>query len=255
MTRFLFATDLDNTLVGDDRALEELYLRLDRSASAHGTKVVYITGRSPTLYRQLATERRLLQPDALVTAVGTEIYYESVDNAPDAAWAETLLQGWDRQQVVATAATFPDLVPQPNTEQRPFKASYFLTAEAAMKVLPRLNTQLQERGLSTQTLYSGNKNLDVLPKRGDKGSAMRFLRHKWGFDPTHTVACGDSGNDIAMFSMGRERGIIVGNAEAELLQWYERNPADHLYLAKAHYAAGIVEGLRHFGFLDKGECC
>ena len=250
MAKFLFVTDLDNTLVGDDVALEELNRQLHNERQ-HGTKIVYITGRSLTLYRQLATLKHLLTPDALVTSVGTEIYYNPSDEITDPVWSEQLSTGWDRDLVTATAAHFADLVPQGDTEQRPFKVSYFLTEEAAIEVLPRLEALLQERGLNIRLVYSSGKDLDILPKRGNKGLAMEFLRQKWEFDETQIVACGDSGNDIALFNMGKERGIIVGNAQPELLQWYEINPAENLYLAKAPCAAGILEGLYYFGFLGK----
>ena len=253
MTRFLFVSDLDNTLVGNDQALEELNRRLGDSVSAHGSKIAYITGRSLALYRELAAEKSLLAPDALVTAVGTEIYYASSVGVPDPDWSARLPQGWDREQVVAVASRFADLVCQPATEQGPFKASYFLAEDVAPEVLPRLDTLLQERALATQLVYSNNKDLDILPERGNKGLAMQFLRHQWGFDAAQTVACGDSGNDIALFGTGDERGIIVGNARAELLRWYETNSSDSLYLAKAHYAEGILEGLHYFGFLGKDE--
>jgi sucrose-6-phosphatase len=251
VAKFLFVTDLDNTLVGDDVALKELNQHLQDSRQKYDTKIVYITGRSLILYRELATEKHLLTPDALVTAVGTEIYYNPNHPVADPAWSEQLSPAWYRDLVTATGAHFADLVPQPDTEQRPFKVSYFLTEEAAIEVLPRLETLLQERGLNTRLVYSSSKDLDILPKRGNKGSAMEFLRHKWEFDETQTVACGDSGNDIGLFSMGKERGIIVGNAQPELLQWYEINPADYIYLANAHCAAGILEGLYYFSFLGK----
>jgi len=62
-----------------------------------------------------------------------------------------------------------------------------------------------------------------LPKNGDKGLAVKFLRQKWNISPEHTIVCGDSGNDISMFQ-GQEKGLIVANAKPELLQWYENNP-------------------------------
>lgn len=43
--------------------------------------------------------------------------------------------------------------------------------------------------------------------------------------------CGDLGNDIALFAVGNERGIIVGNARPELLQWHNEYPGDYRYLA------------------------
>jgi sucrose-6F-phosphate phosphohydrolase len=150
---------------------------------------------------------------------------------------------------VATAAHYSDLVPQEESEQRPFKVSYYLAEPAAVEVLPRLESQLSERGLNVKLIYSGGKDLDILPRNSDKGLAVQFLQQKWGIDSTRTVVCGDSGNDIALFSVGSLRGIIVGNARPELRQWYDNNPADYRYLAQAQCAGGILEGLHHFGFL------
>lgn len=249
MTPFLFVTDLDNTLVGDDQALAKLNQQLSQHRQEHGTKIVYATGRSPTLYRQLQTEKQLLEPNAFIAAVGTEIYLNGSD-IPEPAWSERLSQGWNRDLVVATTAHFADLVPQPDSEQRPFKVSFFLADALAADVLPQLEPMLQKQGLDIKLIYSTGQDLDILPRHSDKGLAMQFLRlSQWEIEPEQTVVCGDSGNDIALFSVGEERGIIVGNASSELLQWHNANPADYHYLAKASCAGGILEGLNHFGFL------
>ena len=251
MTAFLFVTDLDNTLVGDDKALKQLNQQLSQHRQDYGTKIVYATGRSRSSYQELKAEKQLLDPDALIAAVGTEIYDHDGKDVPDPAWSEKLSQGWDREVAVATAAHYADLVIQPDSEQRPFKVSYYLTEEAAVEVLPRLESQLVERGLDMKLIYSGGKDLDILPRHADKGLAVQFLQQKWGIDTTRTVVCGDSGNDIALFSIGSSRGIIVGNARPELQQWYNENPADYRYFAQGHCAAGILEGLQHFGFLSR----
>jgi sucrose-6F-phosphate phosphohydrolase len=91
--------------------------------------------------------------------------------------------------------------------------------------------------------------LDLLPQNSTKGLAVQFLRRKWDIAASETIVCGDSGNDISMF-IGAEKGIIVGNAKPELLQWYEENKNETLYLAQSSYAAGIIEGLKHFNYLD-----
>lgn len=250
VTAFLFVTDLDNTLVGDDNALKELNQQLSQHRQEYGTKIVYATGRSRQIYHELKTEKQLMKPDALIAAVGTEIYDDDGQNTPDPAWSEQLSQGWDRDLIVATAAHYSDLVPQPDSEQRPFKVSYFLTEEAAEEVLPRLDSMLAERGLNVKLIYSGGKDLDILPRKADKGLAVQFLQQKWGMDGTKTVVCGDSGNDIALFSVGDARGVIVGNARPELRKWYDENPADYRYMAQAHCAGGILEGLQYFKFLS-----
>ena len=249
MTKFLFVTDLDNTLVGDDNALTELYARLQRHRQEYGTKIVYATGRSPILYQELKEQKNLLEPDALILSVGTEIYING-STTPDSAWSKKLSPGWNREMVETIATHFSDLVLQPDSEQRPFKVSFFLPQTASAKVLPELESDLQKSDLNVKLIYSSGIDLDIVPFSSDKGQAVQFLRQKWKFVAENTVVCGDSGNDIALFAVGVERGVIVGNARPELLQWHNENPADYHYLASYFCAGGILEGLKYFGFIE-----
>lgn len=248
MTQFLFITDLDNTLVGDDAALAQLNDRLHYHREQHGTKIVYSTGRSLFLYQELCTEKQLLPPDALVASVGTAIYYDN-GNESDPVWQEKLYQGWDRDRILATVAHFSDLEPQSTTEQGEFKLSYFLSPEVAPVLLPQLEAALVEQNIAFNLIYSGSLDLDIIPAQANKGLAMLYLKQQWGFAGDRTVACGDSGNDIALFEMGDEHGIVVGNAMSELRQWHEANPSPRRYMASRRCAGGILEGLSHFGFL------
>ncbi|BAU63387.1 sucrose phosphatase [Stanieria sp. NIES-3757] len=248
MNPFLFVTDLDHTLVGDDYALELLNQHLEQHRQQYGTKIVYATGRSLYLYRQLAQEKPLLFPDALITAVGTEIYFNPSQTEVDLEWAEVLSDGWHREEIAAVANQYPQLEPQPESEQNPFKISYYLSESDAQELLSALETELLSQGFKIKLVYSGSQDLDILPLKGDKGLAVQFLRNRWEVAAEATVTCGDSGNDIALFK-GDEKGIIVGNAKSELRQWYEINQNNSLYLAEAVCAGGILEGLKYFGFL------
>ena len=250
MPKFLFVTDLDHTLVGDDEAMAELNQQLARHRREQGTKIVYATGRTLTSYQQLRAHKQLLAPDALIASVGTEIYFDGIESTPDRAWSEKLSEAWNPEEIVATAAHFADLVPQPESEQGDFKIGYFSSREMAALIIPQWELMLAERGLSCKIVYSSGKYLDILPSNGDKGMAMEFVRQKWKMPATSTVVCGDSGNDIALFNVAEVRGIMVGNAQPELRQWHEKNCADYHYQAKGACAAGILEGLRHFGFLS-----
>lgn len=245
---FLFVTDLDNTLVGDDRALVELNQKLSYHRHVYGTKIVYATGRSPVLYQELQQEKNLISPDALVASVGTEIYLDGIDNSYT-AWSEQLDIGWDRDKILAIAAHFADLTLQADSEQRPYKVSFHLARTVAPELLPQLDSALKQQGLEVKLIYSTGTDLDILPLRGDKGLAVKFLRSTWEVSPEKTVVCGDSGNDISMFAIRETKGIIVGNASSELLEWHKANPGGDRYLARARCAGGILEGLGHFGFL------
>lgn len=245
----LLVTDLDHTLVGNDVALARLNQLLDRYRQTLGTKIVYATGRSRTSYQELLQTQALLTPDALIAAVGTEIY-PNASTTIDPEWADKLSYSWDRDRIVELASQFTELEPQPQSEQRPFKISYYLPSSAAERILPQLQELLAESGLSAEIIYSGNKDLDILPQGGDKGRAVQFLRDRWQIDPTQSVVCGDSGNDISLFSSGNERGILVGNAQPELRLWYDLHSLDRHYLAVGDCAAGIIEGLKYFRFVE-----
>ena len=248
MSPFLFVTDLDNTLVGDDSALIELNRQLTNHREQYSSKIVYATGRSLYLYRLLAEAKSLLPPDALITAVGTEMYFDPEHEQHDPEWADVLAQGWNREAIVAIASQFEQLQSQPKSEQNPFKISYYLAEAVAEETIAKLKTALKEQGYEIKLIYSAGQDLDLLPKNGDKGLAVQFLRQKWGISPEKTIVCGDSGNDISMFQ-GEEKGLIVSNAKPELLQWYQDNSTNNHYLAQSPCAAGILEGLKHFKLL------
>ncbi|MDZ8081364.1 MAG: sucrose-phosphate phosphatase [Nostoc sp. DedQUE01] len=251
MKPFLFVTDLDHTLVGEDKALKELNHELERHRQEYGTKIVYATGRSLALYKQLTSEKSLLEPDALITSVGTEVYLDSDRQTPDSEWSTKLSVGWNRELIVDIAANFAnELTLQQESEQRPFKISYLIEEGAAKEILPQLKLLLENQNLKFNIIYSGSQDLDILPLYADKGLAVKYIREKFGFFADRTVVCGDSGNDIALFSVGEERGIIVGNARSELLEWYNNNQTEYRYLANAFYANGIIEGLQYFKFID-----
>jgi sucrose-phosphate synthase len=60
------------------------------------------------------------------------------------------------------------------------------------------------------------------------------------------MVCGDSGNDEEMLR-GVTCGLIVGNYSKELehLRGLRR-----MYFSKKEYAAGIIDGIRHYRFLE-----
>jgi sucrose-6-phosphatase len=245
-TLSFLVTDLDNTLVGDPVALRELNGWLAEVRASRGTKIVYATGRSLASYRTLAATEQLLVPDALIAAVGTEIYLE--DEAPWSVWSEKIGGNWQRAKIQEVATQFADLQPQPSGDQRPYKISYYLTEAAAIETIPRLRQVLRQQSLSAEIIYSGHRDLDIIPKASNKGAAVQFLQQHWGLH--EGVACGDSGNDISLFSYDLPYGILVGNAQPELLLWYELNATERHYLARAQCARGILEGLQHFGFIQ-----
>ncbi|BAC91780.1 sucrose-phosphate phosphatase [Gloeobacter violaceus] len=241
---FLFVSDLDDTLVGSLPEDREALRVLNAVLAEPEVTVIYATGRSPASALTLIAEAELLIPDALVTSVGTAIYYSEDPDRPDHRWWELLKDGWQTEAIEAVAGLFPELWPQPSAEQGPFKRSYFLDPAHAYRIA-ELEAQLLKAQLRTRVVYSSFRDLDILPAKGNKGSAVRYLQERWNFDSRNTVVCGDSGNDQSLFETGN-LGIAVGNARSELVAWMTGQPKLPIYAAKGRCAEGIAEGLRHW---------
>uniref|UniRef100_A0A6N2LS77 Sucrose-phosphatase n=1 Tax=Salix viminalis TaxID=40686 RepID=A0A6N2LS77_SALVM len=131
--------DPDNLGLLRFNAMWEAYYRQD-------SLLVFSTGRSPTIYKELRKEKPLLTPDISIMSVGTEIMYgESMIRDED--WEQYLNQNWNREIVTEETAQFPELTPQSETEQRPHKVSFFVEKIKALKVIRFLSERLEKRGM------------------------------------------------------------------------------------------------------------
>jgi sucrose-6F-phosphate phosphohydrolase len=235
--RWLFVADVDDTLLGDDASLEELMACL---AAAEQVTAVYNSSRPCASLREtLAQNPRLRPPHYLIGALGTEIE-DGATGAPLTNYQAHLRPGWQRPAIHALLQAM-GFTPHPDKFQTPFKASYDVPDEAAYRAArERLATAV----LPAKLIFSGGKNLDIIPVTAGKGRVIQFLQRWLGIPGERVVVAGDSGNDVDMF-IPPFRGIIVGNADPDL----RALAGPTVYQAQAPYAAGVLEGLRYWGVL------
>ena len=239
----MLVTDIDGTLIlpeNGNPGLTNLGNRIQHREK--GTIFTLASGRHLDLVRQAIEIHNIPNPDIIISSVGSEIYYRGPNYVEDKGWSSFLKKRWKREVIAKQLENVSWLTPQEPEAQKPFKISYYFdekdyNEEELRQILGRVWHQIN-------IVKSHGAFLDILPRGASKGHALMFLCHKWSIPVNRVYAAGDSGNDLDMFR-GPVRGIIVGNRSAEL---GSLKPKHNLFLATREGAAGITEGLDHYGF-------
>ncbi len=238
----LIVADIDNTLIGDDEAMKNLFQLIEQTEENVGFGIA--TGRNYNDVLNLISDHNIPHPEILITSAGTEIYYGK-NLTPDRSWRKHINYRWEPERIRELMETIDGLFLQEENEQSTYKISYKIDFSVAPK-LSVIRKVLREKGIRAKVILSLNMFLDILPVRAGSGLCMRHMAFKWDFPLENILIAGNSGNDSEMLA-GNTLGVVVGNYSVELekLREYPR-----VYFADAHHAAGIIEGIEYYDFLD-----
>ena len=249
--QWILASDIDNTLTGDPEALQQLAARIESLRQQKQLVLFLTTGRTLDEVLRGFEEENIPQADAIISQVGTEIYLPpfSAKMEPLAEWDTFLHRHFSREEAVGFIDDIEGAKIQSGRYNTPLKVSYFLDdAPDPDQAARRVRQRVAAAGNGYQVVWSSGKHLDILPAAAGKGKAIRFLIGYLNLNPTQVVTAGDSGNDSSMLEeFGC--GIIVGNAQPELKALKDKDGDASFYFAERPFAAGVSEGLHHFGVL------
>lgn len=227
--RWMLVADVDGTLLGDSRELRALLAKLDASG------VVVVPNSSRPLASLAASWAALGLGTwaAQVGALGTEVEIGGSLTSWGAAFSD-----FNRRDVddVIGALGYVD---NGDEFQTRLKASYRVPRQAWPAVSEAVLSVVD-----AQIVTSGDYDLDVIPAKAGKASPLAYLCDQLGVDWDRVVAAGDSMNDLQLLKAATE-AIVVGNADPELVDSMEGRAT----VARAHFAAGVMEGLGMLGVL------
>ena len=256
---YVLVSDIDETLTGDKEGI----LQFNKIMLSHREKfyLVYSSGRFKESILSVIEKEKLIQPDAIISNVGTEIYY-----APhwdiDKEWEKIIGKNWNKGEIASILSRFY-LQLQPY--EKKFVIPYYIEEESIVKkvrealkghrvkVVCTRSFQLQKvikaPVISTApvafSVFSDKLYLDIVPECAGKGNAAKYIRNKMSLP---IICCGDAENDENMLKISNY-GILVGNTSIRLKR--KLSKFSNIYLAKSYYAKGVIEGLKFYSVIKQ----
>jgi len=242
---YILITDIDNTLLGgNEKEVRQLMDLLKQHKDCIGFGVA--TGRVFESAVAVLKANGIITPDIIISSVGSQITYGD-SLLHDKGWESHISKNWKRDLIASKLQNVDHLELQEKAGQRPYKLSYNMTP--GKDRLPEIHQVLTRHRCHYNLIYSHEKYLDILPYRASKGKAIRYLSYKWSIPLKNFLICGDSGNDEEMLK-GEPLGVVVGNYSPELKAI---KSLKNIYFAKETFAAGMIEGINHYGFIDRAK--
>lgn len=252
MTIKFLSLDIDNTLIDEESLTGNFSKFWIHSPQEQRPRLCYNTGRLLDDALNLVKNKVLPPPSFIISGVGTNIY-DFKEKKLLKEFSEILEEGWDLALVQRLVDELPfDISKQPLQYQHAYKQSYFLDS-ASEQDIDYIEKQFLEAELEVNVIYSGNRFLDFLPKWANKGNALNWLLRRLEIPVNQTIVAGDSGNDNTMFTIPEIKGIVVANAQEELLDLTKRINNGSIYHAEKPASDGVVEGLKYFKVLPEEE--
>ena len=240
---FLLAADIDGTLLGDEEGQVAL-MTLARNFRS-GFRLAFVTGRYEGSVLRVVEEGFLPRPDFICSNVGTDLLdLNDPANVLGQKYAARVGPEWNTERIYQLGEG-EGIRRQDFGEGQPrFQAGFFW--DGAPQTLEAFSARMAHLHQS-HILPSYGEYIDVLPNPLGKGKAVEFLQTELGFPKTRVVVAGDSGNDREML-LTEYKGIVPVNALDELKAIARRK---RHYLSPYPAARGVLDGLCHFGFLER----
>ena len=263
----LICTDLDGTLLRDDKSVSKENLDAIEYFKSEGGLFTFITGRMPYFVERLYRTVKANAPIGCINGGGIYDY-----DAHQYLWSRTL-----SRDVIDLVEYADNNVDELGIQINAMERLYFSRENSAMARfrretgLPNLVRHYREVDEPIGKIVFGDEDpaklarlaqlldahpraaefdfirsdlilYEILPKGVNKGSVLPELARLLGLDPARTIGIGDYNNDVALLQAAGF-GVAVANAVPEV-----KAVADYVTVSNQEHAiAAIISGL------DSGE--
>jgi len=243
--RWLLVCDIDGTLLLPDLGNPGLE-GLNGFIGDRRDRIVFAlnSGRGLGDISSVAEFGPIARPDWIMSDVGTALHSGFTPDTADSEWDRIMAQDWGREDIRAALEGCSGLVEQEAWHQHTAKLSYYFTAPVA-GIFPEVLRRTEPWHDACKKIVTIDYFLDIMPTWGGKGASVEYLARKLGIPDARVIVAGDSGNDRDMLDRGF-RPIIVSNHSADLA---DLAVSPGVFLSRERGAAGVLEGLIHFGCL------
>lgn len=236
-------TDLDQSLLGDPESLAEFV----EVIKANNKRLTFgiATARRFDSALAVINKHNIPQPDVLISGLGTRIHYGR-SLTEDDQWSKHIDHDWNRNRIIEILNEEEGMELQDRSRQSEFKVSYNYDPGTARSV-EEIVALLHKHEITANVFFSFGQYLDIVPSRASKGLAMRYVTLRLDIPLHQVVVAGGSGTDEDMMK-GNTLAVVVANRHREELS--QLADFEKVYFSKEAHARGILDALRHYGFLD-----
>lgn len=268
-SRYLICTDLDRTLLPNGHHPEspQAMAYFSQIAARDDVDLAYVTGRHHKLVLEAIEQYQIPVPDFVIGDVGSSLYeIHNLHWQHSSQWIDEIAPGWagvSHQELIKLFEDIKELKLQPEDKQSEYKLSYFAPENCNRNaLLNEMETRLEKKNIKAHLNWSIDDLervglLDVLPFNATKLHAIEFLIQHKGYQPSHVVFSGDSGNDLPVLTSPINATLVANAREdvrSEAMELAKQKGNEkQLYVAQGsilemngNYSAGIIEGLLHY---------
>lgn len=242
--RKILFTDLDGTLLSDDKTISEKNTKAVKEALDKGHYVTVATGRAVESARHVVRKLGLTLPGCYVIAYNGAVIYDSasdrilMEKKVPMQYVQHLIEKADEAGIYIQAYSNRHVLTRVHTKELSYycqktKMPYkivpsvldALTEETNKVLLIELDDKkklerFQKENLSwsedkLSSFFSCDEYLEYCPLDTTKGSAISYLCNFLNIPIKNTIAVGDERNDISMLEAA-QLGVAVKNAKEEV---------------------------------------